>query len=344
MNRDLMTEGGDAALRALVEQWRVEASLGSTYERGKGRDEALNHCADELAALVPERASEVPTVSLEARIQTKVGIWRSCLDARRRGSMSPVELLNEFGAMLDEFEALVGGTAHPPEEPAQPHADAAQGGVTRDAAGNLVYAHVPVVEEATHEHRSPDGDGPAQSTEHSGIALQGAPDTRGDWQGNAAAQHVPCHDQAGSNPADVHQHTTDAAPGGVSRVGETLAYTHVLVVEEAHCQMCDAVVTWNKITCWYCCHECGHHNGTARLREAAGGTAHPEPALRGWQPIATAPNGELVIVWLPNYGCVTANRTDRDWWARVSSEIVYPTHWMPLPDPPAADAPEGEDS
>ena len=52
-----------------------------------------------------------------------------------------------------------------------------------------------------------------------------------------------------------------------------------------------------------------------------------------WQPIATAPEGEYVMVWLPNYGEFPAVRTDRDWWQRAGG-FIHPTHWMPLPVPP----------
>ena len=40
-----------SSLEALAQRWEAEADLGSTYERGKGRDEAMRYCAKELRAL-----------------------------------------------------------------------------------------------------------------------------------------------------------------------------------------------------------------------------------------------------------------------------------------------------
>lgn len=55
-----------------------------------------------------------------------------------------------------------------------------------------------------------------------------------------------------------------------------------------------------------------------------------------WQPIKTSPEADKVMVWLPNYGHITAYRTGRDWFATGLGTIVYPTHWMPLPGAPGA--------
>jgi hypothetical protein len=59
----------------------------------------------------------------------------------------------------------------------------------------------------------------------------------------------------------------------------------------------------------------------------------------GWQPISSAPEATRVMVWLPNYGHVTASYTteftQQYWWTK--EQRVYPTHWMPLPSPPTHD-------
>lgn len=65
--------------------------------------------------------------------------------------------------------------------------------------------------------------------------------------------------------------------------------------------------------------------------EAAGGQTG------GWQPIETAPDAAYVLVFLPNAGLRVGIKTTVHgipcWWA--GRETVYPTHWMPLPAPPA---------
>ena len=71
-----------------------------------------------------------------------------------------------------------------------------------------------------------------------------------------------------------------------------------------------------------------------------------------WQPIETAPASESVLIFIPNllaehYGpaiyrglCVNSYRGDRVWKVsglhsgRACGADYWPTHWMPLPDPP----------
>ena len=57
-----------------------------------------------------------------------------------------------------------------------------------------------------------------------------------------------------------------------------------------------------------------------------------------WQPIETAPEATVLLVWLPNYGVGVATKTTTHglahWWHRGESEACYPTHWMPLPEAP----------
>lgn len=72
----------------------------------------------------------------------------------------------------------------------------------------------------------------------------------------------------------------------------------------------------------------------ARSAEAGGAR------LPGWQPIETAPkDGSTVLGYTPNesvaYGDVFYER-EQEHWARLPDCFsVRPTHWMPLPDPPA---------
>ena len=66
-----------------------------------------------------------------------------------------------------------------------------------------------------------------------------------------------------------------------------------------------------------------------------------------WQPIGTAPEGEQIIVWEPNYGWLLAckNRHMTTGWAIKSSGNFYAEMprsvvdallwWVPLPAPPA---------
>jgi hypothetical protein len=77
--------------------------------------------------------------------------------------------------------------------------------------------------------------------------------------------------------------------------------------------------------------------------------AHRDPAreakMTDWQPIATAPkDGSLLLLGYSRQGAVPdvgqwfpcdSYGKDGGWW--VSHALhVFPTHWMPLPDPPAA--------
>ena len=68
----------------------------------------------------------------------------------------------------------------------------------------------------------------------------------------------------------------------------------------------------------------------------------------GWLPIETAPKGGRILVWAPEIGrCVASAGWNTDTpesirWEVVNDICVNPTHWRPLPPPPAARAKEGK--
>lgn len=63
-------------------------------------------------------------------------------------------------------------------------------------------------------------------------------------------------------------------------------------------------------------------------------------SLMTWQPIETAPRGEMFIYYEPRNGmrCIGLAYLAKDGGWRDSerewSRRLEPTHWMPLPDPP----------
>ena len=64
---------------------------------------------------------------------------------------------------------------------------------------------------------------------------------------------------------------------------------------------------------------------------------------RGWQPIESAPRDRCVLLWWPTTtNSPVIGRFDSGiWmtdWGRLSVPHDSPTHWRPLPDPPAAEA------
>lgn len=82
-----------------------------------------------------------------------------------------------------------------------------------------------------------------------------------------------------------------------------------------------------------------------------GGTDAAELVVEGWQPIETAPKGELVLIHSPDaadwYSVCIAHFVpsqfpgDEDAWYSQEEDITqpidaWPTHWMPLPDVPEA--------
>ena len=62
--------------------------------------------------------------------------------------------------------------------------------------------------------------------------------------------------------------------------------------------------------------------------------------MADWQPIETAPREQAVLVCEPrrvgagSYLLVARSRDGKSWWSIPGVYNCYPTHWMPLPDPP----------
>lgn len=79
-------------------------------------------------------------------------------------------------------------------------------------------------------------------------------------------------------------------------------------------------------------------NTALRRAEAAEAALVAVRQERTWQPIATAPFAQWVLVWLPFGQAEVAYHADN--WHSNSREPLYPTHWMPLPAAPAPAAAE----
>lgn len=68
-----------------------------------------------------------------------------------------------------------------------------------------------------------------------------------------------------------------------------------------------------------------------------------QPYLETWQPIETAPLGRLLIAYKDSAGndvVEIATNLHREGWFAVGyyTRRILPTHWRPLPLPPATDA------
>lgn len=50
-----------------------------------------------------------------------------------------------------------------------------------------------------------------------------------------------------------------------------------------------------------------------------------------WQPIETAPEGERVLTYFSDGDFLLCFAAE---WKRDEGDDVWPTHWMPLPEPP----------
>jgi len=78
----------------------------------------------------------------------------------------------------------------------------------------------------------------------------------------------------------------------------------------------------------------------ALLREAA---AALEAAREdAWQPIETAPRAELEDLIASDGQTVFAVQWFDGQWVNSFSDIVHPTHWRPIPAPPAIDQARGK--
>jgi hypothetical protein len=82
-------------------------------------------------------------------------------------------------------------------------------------------------------------------------------------------------------------------------------------------------------------------------RPSSVGAPHPQP---GWQPIATHDGSfmEVIVATEDAVGEARYRGEDGWWWINndptdVWGERIYPTHWLPLPDPPSVGAPHQEE-
>ena len=61
--------------------------------------------------------------------------------------------------------------------------------------------------------------------------------------------------------------------------------------------------------------------------------------MSDWRPIETAPADQLVLVFVPSpyddERIFIARRDFGNWRIHIDEQTVSPTHWMPLPSPPA---------
>lgn len=54
-----------------------------------------------------------------------------------------------------------------------------------------------------------------------------------------------------------------------------------------------------------------------------------------WQPIETAPKDGMRVLVIGKSGYVDAGHYIEGWgWEDANGNIMKPTHWMPLPEPP----------
>lgn len=108
-------------------------------------------------------------------------------------------------------------------------------------------------------------------------------------------------------------------------------------------------------------HKSGGHSGSGSdrtlanaLRELSAIAAMPVQAEPQWYGIETAPrDGKAVLLWVPAddgwdayvaSGWYESGVFDRRWYAAMDENPLspQPTHWMPLPTPPAGGSDEQE--
>ena len=77
-----------------------------------------------------------------------------------------------------------------------------------------------------------------------------------------------------------------------------------------------------------------------------------EDGQEGWRPIDTAPEGTEILVYTQPWGVIVASFSAEfgEWLSRmqvpvsIREESEKPTHWRPLPEPPADAAAASEGS
>jgi hypothetical protein len=83
-----------------------------------------------------------------------------------------------------------------------------------------------------------------------------------------------------------------------------------------------------------------HKDPEPLTREAAGTLSATSPATpgRAWQTMDTAPTDARLLLLCGPEGVRIGHRFDREDWEGVDGGLLSPTHWMPVPAPPAPPA------
>lgn len=81
------------------------------------------------------------------------------------------------------------------------------------------------------------------------------------------------------------------------------------------------------------CGTCGH---VILPNLYTGSVCECAPKLSAWQPIETAPKKTDLLLYDPEVGIGIGHIFSGDYWQIGEDDFCHPTHWMPLPDPPAA--------
>jgi hypothetical protein len=101
--------------------------------------------------------------------------------------------------------------------------------------------------------------------------------------------------------------------------------------EENHCKDCCCARSWQALGInQYTGKSIPEHIEELKL------SAMPQQVVSEWQPIETAPEHCRVLLYCP-YRCVSnPERIEADYYSFNGSYHSWATHWMPLPQPPAA--------
>ena len=79
-----------------------------------------------------------------------------------------------------------------------------------------------------------------------------------------------------------------------------------------------------------------HHDRLGYLHASQTLDCTQATARAGWMPIETAPkDGTVIDLWVPEFGRLT-----NEWFDTEDNSWCFPgkpTHWMPIPAPPAGD-------